>query len=211
MATTIPTRATRTEPPTRAGRFVKLLIALGNPGEEYRDTRHNAGWWLADHLVVRWSLDPFRRAGPVAESQGGVAGKDVLLVKPLTYMNRSGRVLRRYREHEDFVPARDLLILVDDVDLEPGKFRLRATGSAGGHNGLLSIESALRSREYARLRVGVGAPEDRDVDRADWVLAPPRQDEEEAVLTAFDMMSEAVECWLSDGAEMAMNRFNRSQ
>ena len=125
---------------------MKLLIALGNPGEKYRDTRHNAGWWLADHLVVRWSLDPFRRAGPVAESQGGVAGKDVLLVKPLTYMNRSGRALRRYREHEDFVPARDLLILVDDVDLEPGRFRLRASGSAGGHNGLLSIESALRSR-----------------------------------------------------------------
>ena len=190
---------------------MKLLIALGNPGEQYRDTRHNAGWWLADHLVVRWLLDPFRRQGPVAESQGGVAGKDVLLVKPLTYMNRSGRAVRRYREHEDFVPARDLLILVDDVDLEPGRFRLRASGSAGGHNGLLSIESALRSREYARLRVGVGAPEDRDVDRAEWVLAPPRQDEEEAVLTAFDMMSEAVECWLSDGAEMAMNRFNRSQ
>ena len=189
---------------------MKLLIALGNPGEQYRDTRHNAGWWLADHLVVRWSFDPFRRQGPVAETQGGAAGKDVLLVKPLTYMNRSGRVLRRFRDHEDFRPASDLLVLVDDVDLRPGRFRLRASGSAGGHNGLLSIEAALRSQEFARLRVGVGAPEDRDVDRADWVLAPPGKDEEETVLTAFDRMSEAVECWLSDGAEMAMNRFNRS-
>ena len=160
--------------------------------------------------MVRWSLDPFRRQGPAAEARGGVAGKDVLLVKPLTYMNRSGRVLRRYRDQDDFRPADDLLVLVDDVDLAPGRFRLRASGSAGGHNGLLSIEGALRSQEFARLRVGVGAPEDRDVDRADWVLAPPRQDEEEAVLTAFDRMSEAVECWLSDGAEMAMNRFNRS-
>jgi PTH1 family peptidyl-tRNA hydrolase len=189
---------------------MKLLIALGNPGEQYRDTRHNAGWWLADHLVVRWSLAPFRRHGPVAESEGGVAGRDVLLVKPLTYMNRSGRVLRRYRDQEGFRPATDLLVLVDDVDLEPGRFRLRASGSAGGHNGLQSIEAALRSREFARLRIGVGAPEDRDVDRADWVLAAPRQDEEEAVLTVFDRMSEAVECWLSDGAEVAMNRFNRS-
>ena len=189
---------------------MKLLIALGNPGERYRDTRHNAGWWLADHLVVRWSFDPFRRQGSVAETGGAVAGKDVLLVKPLTYMNRSGRVLRRFRDHEGFRPASDLLVLVDDVDLTPGRFRLRASGSAGGHNGLLSIEGALRSQEYARLRVGVGAPEDRDVDRADWVLAPPGPDEEETVLTAFDRMSEAVECWLSDGAEMAMNRFNRS-
>jgi len=189
---------------------VKLLIALGNPGEQYRDTRHNAGWWLADHLVVRWSFDPFRRQGSVAETNGGVAGKDVLLVKPLTFMNRSGRVLRRFRDHDEFRPATDLLVLVDDVDLAPGRFRLRASGSAGGHNGLLSLEGALRSQEFARLRIGVGSPEERDVDRADWVLAPPRPDEEETVLSAFDRMSEAVECWLSDGPEMAMNRFNRS-
>ncbi len=189
---------------------MKLLVALGNPGERYRDTRHNAGWWLADHLVVRWSLGPFRRQGPLAETVGEVAGETVTVVKPLTYMNRSGRVLRRFRDQEDFDPATDLLVLVDDVALPPGRFRLRASGSAGGHNGLLSIEGALRSQQYARLRIGVGQPADRDVDRADWVLARPRPDEEESVLTELDAMAESVECWLSDGAETAMSRFNRS-
>jgi len=203
-------RTARTEFFRRAGVFVKLLIALGNPGDQYRDTRHNAGWWLADHLAARWSFGPFRRQGSIAETGGGVAGKDVLLVKPLTYMNRSGRALRGYRDQDGFRFATDLLVLVDDVDLAPGKFRLRGAGSSGGHNGLLSIEGALRSREFARLRVGVGAPADRDVDRADWVLAPPRPDEEEMILTAFDRMSEAIECWVSDGTESAMNRFNRS-
>lgn len=189
---------------------MKLLIALGNPGDRYRDTRHNAGWWLADHLAARWSLGPFRRQGSIAETGGGVAGEEVLLVKPLTYMNRSGRALRSYHDLEGFRFATDLLVLVDDVDLPPGKFRLRGAGSSGGHNGLASIEGALRSREFARLRVGVGAPDDRDVDRADWVLAPPRPDDEERILTAFDRMSEAIECWMSDGTETAMNRFNRS-
>lgn len=201
-------RKTRAEP--RAGRaLVKLLLALGNPGERYRDTRHNAGWWLADHLAGRWSLDRFRRRGRTSETEGRVAGTAVRLLKPLTYMNRSGQSLRSYRDASGFVPARDLLVLVDDVALEPGRFRLRASGSAGGHNGLLSIEGALRSQGYARLRIGVGAPPDREVDMADWVLSAPRPDQEEEILTAFDTMSEAVESWLSDGAETAMSRFNR--
>jgi len=102
----------------------------------------------------------------------------------------------------------DLLVLVDDVALEPGRFRLRGSGSAGGHNGLLSIEGALRSQEFARFRIGVGAPADREVDMADWVLSAPRPDQEETILAGFDRMSEAVECWLSEGVEIAMNRFN---
>jgi PTH1 family peptidyl-tRNA hydrolase len=188
---------------------VKLLVALGNPGDRYRDTRHNAGWWLADHLVNRWSLDAFRRHGRVSETSGRVAGDDVQVLKPLTYMNRSGQALRKFRGDSGFAPASDLLVLVDDVALAPGRFRIRASGSAGGHNGLLSIEGALRSQEYSRLRIGVGAPTDRDVDMADWVLSAPRPDQEEEILTSFDSMSEAVECWLSDGAEAAMNRFNQ--
>ena len=131
------------------------------------------------------------------------------LLKPLTYMNRSGQSLRPFRDAPDFAPARDLLVLVDDVALEPGRFRLRASGSAGGHNGLLSIEGALRSQVFARLRIGVGAPADREVDMADWVLSAPRPDQEEEILTTFDTISEAVECWLSDGVETAMSRFNR--
>jgi PTH1 family peptidyl-tRNA hydrolase len=189
---------------------VKLLIALGNPGERYRDTRHNAGWWLADHLVNRWSFGRFRRRGRVAESAGRHEGRDIAVLKPLTFMNRSGQALRGFRELPGWEPETDLLVLVDDLALEPGRFRLRGSGSAGGHNGLLSIEGALRSQQYARFRIGVGAPADRDVDRADWVLSAPRPDQEEGILAGFDLMSEAVECWLSEGVETAMNRFNRS-
>jgi PTH1 family peptidyl-tRNA hydrolase len=135
---------------------------------------------------------------------------NVRVLKPLTFMNRSGQALRGARETPDWEPSTDLLVLVDDVALEPGRFRLRSSGSAGGHNGLLSIEGALRSRDYARLRIGVGAPVDPDVDRADWVLSSLRPDQEEQILAGFDRISEAVECWLSEGVETAMNRFNRS-
>ena len=188
---------------------MKLIVALGNPGERYRDTRHNAGWWLADHLVSRWSFERFRRHGRLSESAGRLAGAEIRVLKPLTYMNRSGQSLREFRGLESFDSATDLLVLVDDVALAPGRFRLRGAGSAGGHNGLLSIEGALRSQAYGRLRIGVGAPPDREVDMADWVLSAPRSDQEEEILTAFDAMSEAVECWLSHGVETAMNRFNR--
>lgn len=123
-------------------------------------------------------------------------------------MNRSGRVLPGLVEEHGLAPADDLLVLVDDVALSPGSFRLRGRGSSGGHNGLASIERTLESREYARLRIGVGSPEHDDIDLADWVLAAPRDDEESAVLDAMDEMSEAVECWLAEGVESAMNRFN---
>ncbi|MFB6240392.1 MAG: aminoacyl-tRNA hydrolase [Gemmatimonadota bacterium] len=189
---------------------MKLLLAIGNPGDEYRDTRHNAGWWLADRLVTAWALPPFRRQDDAAESRGEAAGAEVLVVKPLTYVNRSGDVLCPDRLPDGFRPERDLLVLVDDVDLEPGAFRLRARGSAGGHRGLRSVESALGTREYDRLRIGVGRPRDAgvDADLASWVLAPPSPAEEERILSTFDRAVSAVECWLAEGVEEAMNRFN---
>lgn len=189
---------------------MKLLLAIGNPGDEYRDTRHNAGWWLADRLVTAWSLPPFRREDDSAESRGRAAGTEVRVVKPLTYVNRSGDVLRPDRLPGDFEPERDLLVLVDDVDLEPGEFRVRARGSAGGHRGLRSVEAALESREYDRLRLGVGRPADAgvDADLASWVLAPPSPADEERILSTFDRAVSAVECWLEDGVDEAMNRFN---
>lgn len=132
----------------------------------------------------------------------------MLLARPLRYMNRSGRVLPGLLGEHGLDPTEDLLVLVDDVALPPGSFRLRARGSSGGHNGLASVERALESRRYARLRIGIGSPENDQIDLADWVLAPPRDDEESAVLEAMDEMSAAVECWLAEGVESAMNRFN---
>lgn len=187
---------------------MKTVVALGNPGERYRDTRHNVGWWLAERLVAAWSFPPFAPRGRVAISTGRRAGEAVRVARPLTYVNRSGPAVADLMEPEGVGPGADLLVLVDDVALDPGEIRMRARGSSGGHNGLASVEEALGSREWARLRIGVGAPSDDRIDLADWVLAPPADAEEEAILAAFDRAVGAVECWLEDGVEVAMNRYN---
>jgi PTH1 family peptidyl-tRNA hydrolase len=182
---------------------------VGNPGPEYDDTRHNAGFILADHLAARWRLLPFRREGRARVVRGAVGDVAVQLLKPQTYVNRTGGALAPLRDDPEFDPARDLLVLVDEAALPLGRFRLRARGSPGGHNGLKSIEGALRSPEYARLRIGVGpVPEGYD-DLADYVL--DRFDPEERVLLTelLDPMAEAVECWLAEGIDAAMNKHNR--
>jgi PTH1 family peptidyl-tRNA hydrolase len=187
---------------------MKLILALGNPGNRYRDTRHNAGWWLADHLSTRWSLGAFRPAGREVVVDGRVAGVQVRIVKPLTYMNRSGRVLERHLANPGFRFEQDLLVLVDDAALPPGRFRLKGRGSAGGHNGLLSVEEALDSREYGRLRIGVGAPTHPDIDLVDWVLGAPSSADEETIVEQFGRMALATESWIVEGVESAMNTFN---
>lgn len=187
---------------------MKVILALGNPGEQYRDTRHNVGWWLADRLARAWSLPAFRSVGRAARTGGLVAEAAVELVKPHTYVNRSGDVARPFLEQPEFAPGRDLLVLVDDVWLAPGTIRLRARGSPGGHNGLASIEDVLETDSYARLRIGVGRPHDDRISLADWVLAPMAPLDEELVLATFGDAVAAVEYWIAQGIEPAMNRFN---
>lgn len=131
------------------------------------------------------------------------------LVKPLTYMNRSGAILGPLRDTGPFDPASELLVLVDDVALPVGRFRLRGAGSAGGHNGLESIEAALGRRDYPRLRIGVGPKPPEVEDLADFVLEAPSPDERAAIQALMDPMADAVECWLLHGIERAMTQFNR--
>jgi peptidyl-tRNA hydrolase, PTH1 family len=188
--------------------MAKAIIGLGNPGPEYERTRHNAGFLLADHLVARWQLGPFRRADEAVAASGTLGGVPVRVLKPTTFMNVSGNALRALR-NTTFNPADDLLVLVDDVAFEPGVFRLRGAGSAGGHNGLKSIEAALRRQDYARLRIGVGAKPPEYDDLADWVLGKFAPDARAVFNGTLDSMADAVECWVTDGIERAMNRFNR--
>ena len=142
-------------------------------------------------------------------AEGTWGGVPVQVVKPQTYMNRSGAVLAPLRDAQGFEPARDLLVLVDDVALDVGRYRLRGAGSAGGHNGLKSVEGALRRQDYARLRIGVGPrPMDYD-DLADFVLDGFTPEERKVLDDLLDPMAEAVECWVEEGIERAMNRFNR--
>ncbi len=142
------------------------------------------------------------------ESIGEVHGHEVAIIKPLTYMNRSGAALASLRSLPAFDPARDLLILVDDFALPLSRFRLRGAGSAGGHNGLKSIEGTLRRQDYARLRIGIGPLPPSAADTADFVLGNFEPEERDTLTRQLDPMAEAVESWLTDGIELAMSRFN---
>ena len=175
---------------------MRAVVGLGNPGPEYAATRHNAGFLLADAVAGHWNLPPFRRAERARATEGTVAGVPVRILKPTTFMNRSGAALASLRADPTFSPARDLLILVDDFQIPLGTFRFRPDGSAGGHNGLKSIEGALQSQQYARVRVGVGPLPQGTADWADYVLAPFEPEQMEEVEALMPQMIEAVEKWI---------------
>lgn len=191
------------DPPTR------VVLGLGNPGPQYDATRHNVGWWVVDRLAADWEAGSFSRTGPALTAEAAVAEHRVLLAKPVTYMNRSGAALRSILEaHPHLDPAEDVLVVVDDATREPGRVRFRPRGSAGGHRGLRSVEAVLGSDAYARLRVGVGeAP--RGADLSEWVLSTMPPEDEATVVELLPELTHAVEVWLRDGLQEAMNRFNR--
>jgi PTH1 family peptidyl-tRNA hydrolase len=186
---------------------MKVVACLGNPGPEYSTTRHNVGWWLADRLAEAWKLGRFRREGGAALAAGRLGAEEVVVVKPLTFMNRSGAALASLRDRPDFDPAEELLVVVDDVALDPGRARFRPGGSAGGHNGLRSVESTLGTQEYGRLRIGVGA-RPPGVDLADWVLSSPPLEERRAIQAILPSLVDCVEIWAGAGMQEAMNRCN---
>jgi PTH1 family peptidyl-tRNA hydrolase len=186
---------------------MKVVMGLGNPSPEYDGTRHNVGWWVVDRLAYDWDFDSFRRSGPALVTEGMVHETLVRLVKPTTYMNRSGLAVRPLLQ-DAFDATEDLLVVVDDATLDVGRVRFRREGSPGGHNGLKSVSGALQSNAYARLRVGVGQKPD-GVDLSDWVLAPMPEEDEDMVVGLLPELTEAVSVWVSEGVEPAMNRFNR--
>ena len=191
---------------------MKVIVGLGNPGREYAATRHNVGWWLIDHLADVWHFDGWKKDAESHIANGVVEGVKVRLVKPQTYMNLSGQALKNFVRRPFWSPAKDLLIVVDEVQLPVGQIRIRPQGSAGGHNGLKSVEHALGTREYARLRIGVGPSEERKgiyTNLADFVLAPFARDEKEDILALMPQLTSTVEIWLRDGVEKAMNIHNR--
>lgn len=192
---------------------MKVILGLGNPGREYADTRHNAGWWLADHVAEAWRLDPWRKDGEAQTASGTVDGIKVRVVKPQTFMNLSGAVLRPWLRRPFWAAATDLLVVADEVQLPTGSFRFRARGSAGGHNGLKSIEQALGGQEYARLRIGVG-PADAERraevgDLADYVLDAFGKADRETVRALLPTLEGALRRWTAEGIEPVMNAFNR--
>ena len=187
---------------------MKLVVGLGNPGAPYAGTRHNIGWLVLDRMAERagWTGKGRQRdASNVV--QGRYRGLDLVLVKPLTYMNESGLAVRKVlaRQH---VPLSDLLVVSDDFALPFGKLRFREGGSHGGHNGLRSIIDELGNEQFSRLRVGIGDP----VRNArDHVLSKFEADERQRLDELLDAAADAVEAWARDGTSRAANRFNTFQ
>lgn len=185
---------------------MKVVVGLGNPGREYAGTRHNVGYGVVDILAASPRAGRFqeRFAGAVAELTEG-AGK-VLLVKPMTFMNLSGQCVRELLDFYQ-VPVEELLVVCDDINLPLGKLRFRSRGSHGGHNGLRNIQQHLGTSEYARLRIGVGAPEN---DLVDHVLSRFRARELPIIRDAAALAAQAVGVWIEKGTEVCMNRYNNS-
>ena len=189
---------------------MKVVAGLGNPGERHRLTRHNVGFRVVDLLADRWGLTGQGRVRDGAarlEVQLSDPEERVLLVKPMKYMNLSGGPVRAALRQTGADPAEDLLVVTDDVDLPLGRLRLRREGSAGGHNGLRDIIASLGSNEFNRLRVGIGRPGSSRVT-VDHVLATFKPGERELATESIAAAADAVETWLRNGMEAAMNEFN---
>ncbi len=189
---------------------MKLIVGLGNPGTEYDRTRHNVGFEVVDSLARRFAAAEVARAKfHSLLIDANIAGEKILLSKPTTYMNQSGTAISEIARFYKLQPESDLLVIVDDVALECGIIRLRGEGSSGGHNGLADIEQRIGTREYARIRIGVGQP--GTIPQKDYVLGRFRPEQRDAIETALDDSVGAAVCWARDGITEAMNRYNRKQ
>ena len=186
---------------------MKVIVGLGNPGKEYERTPHNAGFAVLDEMARRLACE-FRRSwlSSTRTARGAHGGEDLLLVKPQTYMNRSGSAVSAILGRRGAAAA-DLIVAVDDADLPMGQIRVRKKGSAGGHKGLKSIIDALQTEEFPRVRVGVGRGRDGG-ELTGHVLGPLRGEAWDAMKDAADRAAEAVFCVLDHGVDEAMNRFN---
>ena len=188
---------------------MKVIVGLGNPGKEYERTRHNVGWWMVDHLADVWHFDGWRKDGDAHVADGKVGKTRVRLIKPQTYMNLSGSVLRAYLRRPFWSAATDLMIAVDEVALPIGRYRFRAEGSAGGHNGLKSIEAVVQNQIYPRLRIGIRPDNDREVGNlSDFVLDNFGKIETATVKELMPTLTSALELWLTEGIAPVMSRYS---
>ena len=185
---------------------MKMVVGLGNPGDRYVDTRHNMGFMVVDLLAESLQVEAGKRKFGARFGTGEFADKKLILLKPWQFMNRSGQAVATaagfYR-----LDVADLLVVSDDLDLEPGMIRLRATGSAGGHNGLADVVQKLGTNEFARCRVGIGRSDRQEA--VSYVLERPTNDQKPLLTDAIERARDAVLCWIEFGIETAMNKFNR--
>ena len=185
-----------------------IIVGLGNPGRKYDGSRHNVGFDVIDELVDRWHIGGPDRFGKSMIGKGRIGDRKVILVKPMTYMNLSGEAVQENVHYYKADPSRDLVVISDDIDLETGHLRIRKKGSAGSHNGLKNIVQHLGTGDFPRIRIGVGAKPDPSFDLADYVLGHFTSEEKKVMEEAVGKAAEAVACMVSDGVDIAMNRYN---
>ncbi len=186
-----------------------IIAGLGNPSKEYEKTRHNAGFDTIDLLAEKLGIDLTEKKHRAYCGKGMIGTEKVLLLKPQTFMNNSGESLR---DAADFykVEPEQILVIYDDISLEPGQLRIRMKGSAGGHNGIKSIIAHLKTQDFPRIKIGVGAKPER-MDLADYVLSRFSSAEREKMEESFREGAEAVITFLKDGKDAAMNQYNRKK
>ncbi len=185
---------------------MKMIAGLGNPGTEYASTRHNVGFMLADALAAKWGAAGWRTKQDALVAEARVGAEKILLVKPLTYMNESGRAVGPLLSWYKLDPG-SLIVAHDDMDLPTGTIRLRKKGSAGGHNGMKSILYHVKDENFPRVRIGVGHPDDRSAV-VHHVLSPFSSEDAEKIREAINYLLPAVECIITEGIDLAMNRYN---
>ena len=185
-----------------------IFVFLGNPGPRYEGTRHNAGFMVGEVFAKRLGLRINRARWRALTCTAELAGKKVLFMFPQTLMNLSGEAVGPAAKFYKLPPER-VLVFSDEMALPPGSVRVRPSGSAGGHNGLKSVIAALGSENFPRIRLGVGEPPHPDYDTADWVLGAPKGKDAEIFAQAAERAADAAECYISEGPERAMNKYNR--
>ena len=184
-----------------------LIVGLGNPGPEYAKTRHNCGFRALDILAQKLGCKVDKGKFEGLYGQTTYEGHKLFLLKPLTYMNLSGRSVLQLSAYFNIPPQR-IVVIFDDISLDIGRLRIRSNGSAGGHNGIKSIISQLGSQDFPRVKVGVGAKPNPDFDLADWVLSAFSASEEKSLQAALERAADAALCIVSQGTMEAANRFN---
>ena len=184
---------------------MRMVVGLGNPDDKYIDTRHNTGFKVIDSLAQELGIDVRKRKFGSRFGLGEFADNKLILLKPWQYMNRSGQAVATAAGFYK-LNIGELIVVTDDMDLEPGRIRLRYKGSAGGHNGLADIIQKLGTNEFARCRIGIG--QSAEADAVGYVLGKPQEDEKPLLAAAIERARNAVLCWIEYGIETAMNKFN---
>ena len=184
-----------------------LVVGLGNPGVKYESTRHNMGFLVVDKLAQNEKLKFNKLRFKAWTATWEVGGEKVLLMKPQTYMNLSGEAVGQAARFYK-IPADHVLVISDDISLPAGKLRIRAGGSAGGHNGLKNIIQHLGTDRFPRIKVGVGSPQQAEHDIADWVTGKPMGEDQKVIIEALDKAVAAIPVLIGQGVDRAMNRFN---